>query len=983
MSLLLVAVLTTPAAAGPAIDFERQIAPLLRERCVSCHGPDKQKGGLRLDTRAHAFRGGDGGPVLVPSKPEFSELYRRIVSTEASQRMPPGKKPLSAAEIDLLRRWLAAGASWPQQPGEAVAQDRRLDHWAWQPVRPVAPPTVATPARLHNPIDAFIVTTLRQRGLRQAPEADRRTLIRRVMFDLVGLPPTPEEVAAFETDPDPRAYEKLVDRLLASPAHGERWARHWLDIAHYADTHGFERDQRRDHAWRYRDWVIQALNADLPYDRFLRDQLAGDVLRPDDPDAVAATGFLAAGPWDFVGQAETPSPVLKRQARADDLDDMVTQVMTATCGVTIHCARCHDHKLDPISQREYYSLWAVFAGVKRGNRPLSRGDVERLAQRRATLEQQLTHLRRELNQAKGQGWSLADIVGGGDGTGSGKPGLGIDPRTGKPQSAKRGFLDGAETDRFVRSTVRYVDGVVIPRGGDAAVPISSTGLVVRKVPRTSGRAWDAIRNGAVNSQFSTKLGGIDFAEAGQTLLGLHANAAITFDLSELRKAGLPDALKLRGVVGYFGQTPRKGASVQVLVDGAVRFERLEIGRDDGLFDLEVPLPPSARFLTLMATDAGNDIGHDQLGFGNLRLESAAPGKPADAARIEQLTRKRDAVQQELARLSEPAQVYAVVSETPPTVHVLTRGNPEQPRDLVTPGTISCVSGLKSPLGDATLPEGERRVRLAQWITDPVNPLTRRVIVNRLWQHHFGAGLVDTPSDFGLGGGAPSHPELLDWLAGELGRDWSLKRLHRLICLSATYRQASVVNDAQARGIDASNRLLWRQNPRRLDAESLRDAVLAVSGSLNRTMGGPGYRDFDYKEEYAPVYTYIVADRPELWRRSIYRFVVRTTPHQFLTTLDCPDPANLTPTRSVTTTALQALALLNDAFMVRQAGELATRVRAEAGESAPAQVRQLFARVLGRAPSADEEQAASGVLSRHGLAALSRFLLNANEFVTID
>ncbi|MFO0926238.1 MAG: DUF1553 domain-containing protein [Gemmataceae bacterium] len=813
-------------------------------------------------------------------------------------------------------------------------------------------------------------------------------MIRRLSFDLLGLPPTPAEVDAFIADARPDAYERLVDRLLASPAYGERWARHWLDVAHYADTHGFERDQRRDHAWRYRDWVIAALNGDLPYDQFLRDQLAGDVLRPDDPDAVAATGFLAAGPWDFVGQAETPSPVLKRLARADDLDDMVTQVMTAACAVTIHCARCHDHKLDPISQREYYGLWAVFAGVKRGNRPVSAGEVQRVAARRAELERTLTETRRELARLRGRGWSLADIVGGGDGSGSGKANAGIDPLTGKPQEARRGFLDGAAVNRFMRSTVRFVDGVVIPDGGASGqVPITSTGLVARGVPRTAGRAWDAIRNGPVNSTFSTRLGGIDFAGPEHTLLGLHANAAITFDLAAMRKAGLPAEVRLRSTAGYFGQTPRNGASLHILLDGVIRFERRGIGRDDGLIDIDLLIPANARFLTLMATDAGNDIGHDQIGFGDIRLDPVKPAVAADDAALARLTRQRDAAQKGLASLPEPGQVYAVVSEPPPVVHVLARGNPEQPREPAPPAALACLPGLKPDLGTTRPREGERRAALARWITDPSNPLTRRVIVNRLWQHHFGTGLVDTPSDFGLGGGTPSHPELLDWLADRLLRDnWSLKTIHRLICTSAAYRRASASPDKALlanQAVDASNRLLWRQNPRRLDAESVRDAVLTASGTLIRTAGGPGYRDFDYQEEYAPVYSYVPADRAELWRRSVYRFVVRTTPHPFLTTLDCPNPANLTPTRSVTTTALQALALLNDAFMLRQAGHLAARVRADAGERPEEQVRRAFALTLARSPSPAEHRAAVALLGRHGLPALCRFLLNANEFVSID
>ena len=759
--------------AAESIDFEKQIRPLLHEHCVSCHGPAKQKSALRLDARSFAFQGGKSGPVIVPDKSKESELFRRVSSKESDERMPPGEKSLSSTQIELLKRWIEEGAKWEETPADlAAASDKRLKHWAWQPIPKISVPLTNDPAS-RNEIDHFIAEKLKQKGLAFSPEADRKTLIRRLSFDLLGVPPTPEEVRDFVANTDPLAYEKLLDRMLASPRYGERWARHWLDIAHYADTHGFERDQRRDHAYRYRDWVIQALNRDQPYDQFLRDQIAGDVLHPDDRNAVIATGFLAAGPWDFVGQAETPSPVLKRLARADDLDDMVTQVLTATCGVTINCARCHDHKLDPIPQKDYYRLWSVFAGVKRGNRSVSLMEEKRIAEKRTRLEGELRETRSKLAKLRGTGGSLSDVVGGGD-----------------------------------------------------------------------------------------------------------------------------------------------------------------------------------------------DMG--------------------TKSEIDQLTKLQTTLEKDLASLVEPAKVYAVLSETPPEIKLLARGDTENPKDSVSPGSISCLSNLKADFGSNSLTDGERRIAFANWVTDPTNPLTRRVIVNRLWHHHFGTGLVETPSDFGLGGGMPSHPELLNWLAERLLQEkWSQKAMHRLICLSRTYRQVSLLREGEERRLDMSNRLCWRQNSRRVDAESLRDAVLSVSGKLNLSMYGPGYRDFDYKEEYAPVYTYITADRPELWRRSIYRFAVRTTPHQFLTTLDCPNPANLSPTRSVTTTALQSLALLNDDFMLKQAGYFAARVQNEVGDQREKQITRAFELAFGRAPSADEMKAAEPLVLKHGLAQLCRFLLNANEFVSVD
>ena len=980
---------TAIQAADPAtrpVTFE-SVAAILEHRCLRCHSHDKPKGDLSLATREALLRGGESGPAIKPGDPDQSRLIEAI--TGAKPEMPAEGVPLTKVEVDRLRQWIAAGAVWPESVVLKEKTSDGRDWWAYQPVKRPVIPVADHFSGIRNEIDLFIRLRLHERGLTSAPEADRRTLIRRLSFDLRGLPPDPDEIDKFVNDPDPLAYENLVDRMLESPQFGERWARHWLDIAHYADTHGFERDQRRDNAWRYRDWVIRALNSDKPYDQFLRDQIAGDVLRPEDPDAIVAAAFLAAGPWDFVGQAETPSPVLKRLARADDLDDLVTQVMTACCAVTINCARCHDHKLDPISQREYYGLWAVFAGVKRGDREVSAAEVRDLATRKQALNAELQQIRLKQARQTGRHRDLADIVGGGDGLGTGRPGAGIDPITGGPQSAKRGFLEGAKPNLFAKSSVNFIDGVVIPDLSPEGTQVTSTGIKVMKPPRTSGQVWDAIRNGPVNSQFSTKLDGIDYAADGHSLLSLHANVAITFDLAALRKVGTSAEMKFTATAGYFGQTSKAGASFYVYLDGELKESRKNIGRDDGGIAVEVALPATSRFLTLMATDGGNGISHDQICFADPWLIPAQPPVLSDDEQAEQsrLAARRAELEAELKAFPVPARVYGAIAETPPPVKVQLRGDPERTADEVSPTAISCVSGLNSELGAATSTDAERRRAFADWVASPANPLTRRVIVNRLWHHHFGIGIVETPSDFGVGGSLPSHPELLDWLAEELrDQKWSLKAIHRLICTSATYRQQSLIGTGpgqrRAVEIDAGNRLLWRQNPRRLDAESVRDATLTVSGKLNATMFGPGYRDFEYQEEYAPVYRYITPDEPGLWRRSIYRFVVRTTTHQFLTTLDCPSPANLVPARNTTTTALQSLALLNNDFMLRQSEYFAERIQSEANADDNA-VRRAFLHAFGRLPSDIEAKAAQSLIQSRGLTPFCRMLLNANEFIYVD
>ena len=967
ISLLLLAV----ASLGAAVDFDREIRPLLQERCVECHGSKKVKANLRLDAKMHAVKGGESGPAFVAGNPAKSLLFDRITTQDAETKMPPKGEPLTSAQTEKVRQWIAEGAVWPENAADQAARrDPRLDHWSVQPLR--------KDFGTAKSVDDFVSARLKVAGLRMSPEADRRTLIRRLSFDLHGLPPSPERVEAFVRDDSPDAYAKLVDELLASPRYGERWARHWLDIAHYADTHGFERDQLRPNAWRYRDYVVASLNTDKPYDRFIREQIAGDVLTPADPEAIVATGFLAAGPWDFVGQVETKSDMLKRAARAGDLDDMVTQVVTSTMAVTMNCARCHDHKLDPITQREYYGLWAIFAGVKREDRHVDPKEQVRYDREKAVLEQRLTELRSDIARLSGEGFALASLL---------PVGTGIDRSNGEITKKEQHYLRDIRANVLQRvAKVPGVLGVFLP-DGKADIKVDDR-TVLKGLPKTSGYAWDTIANRPLQGQRTTKLDGIDYAAKGRTLLGLHANGGITFDLEKIRRlSGIREG-RLTGVVGFGASetAAETKADLTVFVDDQIKFQRLRLRKKETVA-LDVPIPADARTLTLVATDGGDGIGSDLLFIGDPKLEPTAKESQlssADAERLKSLRAEAKAADAAVKQLKAPAMVYAAAPQKEvPVIKVNRRGNPEDLGEEVTPTAFGWVKHAPPGLGGNDRPEGERRHAFAEWITHPDNPLTRRTIVNRLWHHHFGQGIVTTPSDFGLGGDRPSHPELLDWLAEELRRnDWRLKPVHRLIVTSATYRQSSLAQDPKAAGLDSSNRLLWRQNPRRLDAESLRDAVLAVSGKLDLTMGGPGFKDFDYVEAYAPIYNYVSPDKPELWRRSIYRFVVRTTPHTFMAALDCPDPANLTPARNRTTTATQALALSNNEFMLRQSRHLATRVENEGGPGV-AGIDRAFILAFQRPPTASERQAAVSLVNEQGLFALCRALLNANEFAYLD
>lgn len=962
------------AGQGDGGAVAEQVRALFSSRCRECHGPDSQEGGLRLDIDPR--RADETVAVVVAGSRGASALHDRVTSTDPDRRMPPRGKALSAEEIELVGAWIDAGAAWP----EGTWRDPRLDHWAWQPVvRPDVPGSAVGAAA----IDAFVAARLTESGLAPAPEADRRALIRRASFDLVGLPPTPEEVAAFEADPAPDAFERLVDRLLASPAHGERWARHWLDVAHYADSHGYERDQLRPHAWRYRDWVIDALNADKQYDAFLREQVAGDVIAPDDPAAVVASAFLVAGPWDFVGQVETQSAALRRQARADDLDDMLTQVMAAACGVTINCARCHDHKLDPIPQRDYTALAALLSGVTRGDRPVSPAAVAARDSRRRELEEMIRAATADVHALAGAPVDLADIVGGGDGSGNGVKGAGIDPRSGVARDrTPLSFLEGIEANRPVPGPSPLVAAVLVP-DGNGLVRFTVDGDPIDGIPPTARQGWDAIRNGPVNAQASTTTAGIDHATAGHAILGLHANAAITFDLAAIRARHPASSRHFRAVVAYGGRAEPAGAEFAVYLDG-VRVAQGRLDQASPGEPLDILLPDEARHLTLVATDGGDGIGHDQIWFGDPRIEGT-PFRPVDEPALAAARARFETLRQELAALPETETVYGPVVQPPPPVQLLVRGDPEKPSGEIPPGLPGWIAvPVTNPLADAG--DGQRRRALAEWITDRANPLTPRVIVNRLWHHHFGTGLVDTPSDFGTGGGRPSHPALLDWLAAELvDHGWSLKHIHRLICTSKTWRQRShgVPGAAAGMAVDSGNRLLWRMSPRRLDAESYRDAVLAVSGTLDPARGGPGFRDFRVTEAYAPIYETIPVDRSELRRRSIYRCVVRGTPDVFLTTLDCPNPANLAPVRPRTTTALQSLAILNNDFTLRHAEAWAERLRRESGDRPADQVRLGFQLGFGRDPDREEAAAGEALVAQTGLVQLCRMMLAANEFSAID
>lgn len=805
-------------------------------------------------------------------------------------------------------------------------------HWAFQPVKRFAAPTGA------NPIDAFVSAKLKEKGLTLSPEADRRTLIRRLKFDLLGLPPTPEEVEAFVNDKDVNAYEKLVGRYLASPHYGERWARHWLDCVRFAESHGFEMNQPRPNAYHYRDYVIKSLNDDKPYDQFVREQLAGDALGAD-----AATGFLVAGASD---QVKSPDPVLTANQRADELHDIIGTTASTFLGLTVACSRCHDHKFDPIPQQDYYQFKAVFAGVQHGERTVRDGNEATRKLHAGKLKADLADVEARLAALE----PLADPIA-------------TEPR--RPPVSARG-----STERFRPTQAKYVRFAVF-QTTDAEPCIDELSVF------TSGKE-------PVN--VALKSSGAKATSSGN-LPGFSDKHRLEF---------INDGITGNNRSWISGTKGRGWVKIEFAEVAAV--DRVTWARDrDGVFPdrlairYRIDLSVDGETWNVVAS-SDDRVAYDPR---NAFLAPDAPPAltPAQRTAWQKLSQSAAELRKQLTDLTRGAMAYVGRMTAPEATFRLHRGDATKPREAVAAGGLSEVGPKLAIPADATDPQ--RRLALAKWIASAENPLTARVIVNRLWQHHFGVGIVDTPSDFGLNGGKPTHPELLDWLATELvnpdrkvggdaaePKSWSLKHIHRLIVLSATYRQASA-GRPDGLATDAQSRLLWRYPPRRVEAEALRDAVLFVSGKLDLAMGGPGFDLFEPNTNYVRVYTPKKEFGPAEFRRMVYQHKPRMQLDDTFGAFDCPDAGQIAPRRNVSITPLQALNLLNSGFMLQQAGYFADRVEKDVGKDRLTQVKRVFALAFQRNPSDKELTAATKLATDHGLAALCRAVLNANEFVFLD
>ncbi|HEX6987199.1 MAG TPA: PSD1 and planctomycete cytochrome C domain-containing protein [Planctomycetaceae bacterium] len=954
------------SAEGPAVEFERDVLPILKARCFECHDAAKQTAGYRLDVRAVALRGGESGEAgIVPGKSGESELIRRVTSDDEFTVMPPEGERLSEREVAVLKAWIDGGAAWP----DALAGDdpRTSDHWAFNPpVRP-EPPAVKDEARVRNAIDRFVLARLEAEGLSPSDEADKITLIRRLYLDLIGLPPAPEEIDAFLADESPDAYRNLVDRLLASPHYGERWGRFWLDGARYADSDGYEKDKPR-FAYFYRDWVIDALNRDLPYDRFVIEQIAGDLLPNPTQDQLVATGFLRNSMINEEGGVDP------EQFRMEAMFDRMDALGKSVLGLTIQCAQCHNHKFDPMTQEEYYGLFAFLNNCHEANIAVYTDEEQKVRdaifarvreieadlksrtpdwpQKMAAWEEAVRGdqpewriVRPELDSSGGQKHYLLD-----DGS--------ILAAGYAPTKHTTEFTVTTDLPEVTAVRLELLNDPNLPRGGPGRSIYGLMALTEFRVvagPADGSAAPQEVKIASVTADANPAekpLEPIFDDRSGKTRVTGPASYAI--DGKDETAWGID-------VGNGRSNVPRKAVFV---FEQPIRFEKeakltLRLTQNHGGWNSD--------------DNQNNNLGRFRFGV------TGAPGATADPLPAD----VREIVTSVPADRRTPEQTEAVFSYWRTTVpdfaaanaeiESLWQGHPRgttqlvlQERDERRPTHLLKRGDFLSPvkplephvpafLHDLPADAPATRLTFAEWLVDRDSPTAARAIVNRVWQQYFGIGIVETSEDLGVQAAEPSHPELLDWLAVEfMDRGWSLKELHRLIVSSATYRQSSRVTPALL-ARDPYNRLLARGPRLRVEGEVVRDIALAASGLLNPEVGGPSV--------YPPLPEFLllppVSYGPKSWpfsqgadkyRRAMYTFRFRSLPYPVLDTFDSPPGNTSCVRRTRSNTPLQALVSLNEPVFMDCARSLALKTVAEGGSNEQDRLTYAFRRCVGRAPT---------------------------------
>ena len=942
-----------PEASSRSIDFGVDVEPLLKAHCHRCHGAKRQKGGLRLDSRELLLTGGDSGPVVVPGKSAASDLVARVAGVDPETAMPPGDKRLSDEEVGVLRAWIDQGVKWSE--GAAVATRVESDHWAFQPLGESSPPAVKDRAWVRNPIDAFVLNRLEGRSIQPSPEARRATLLRRLSLDLTGLLPTPEEVLGFTSDERPDAYERVVERLLSSSHFGERWGRHWLDLARYADSDGYEKDNPRPHAWRYRNWVIDTINADLPFDEFTLEQLAGDLLPGSTLDQKIATGFHRNTLTNTEGGTD------QEEFRVKATVDRANTTASVWLGLTLGCAQCHSHKYDPISQREYYGMFAFFNTLKEINvaaaLPTETAEYERVKAiheaAQAQLDAAVAAVDRGALSERQRAWETridelveweairpASVSSDSDAT-----------LTVQPDASVLASGDIPSRDIYTLKAETRLTGIqafqleLLPheslpaqgpgRGADGKFVLTEIEIEVTPLAESADGKEPKPEKVVVRKAVATE--SLPEFDVSNTIDGNRRSGWSVKPHSGKRQVVV---LTLEEGVGFEGGTRLTVALRQRRKGGMIGRFRLSL----------INVPEVDRVLpSAVAPIAAKPIGK--------RTASETTTLSGYYRSVDPEVVKLQRVADDHAKQAPPpppTMAQTLVEHTPRrSTRVLVRGDFLRPGVEVGAQTLSVLHQFRSR---SDVPD---RVDLVNWLMHPENPLTSRVTVNRIWQRLFGVGLVDTPDDFGVRGSEPSHRELLDWLAREFMRNgWGVKRMIRFIVGSATYRQSSSVRD-DLEEVDSKNRLLARQNRYRLEAELVRDVYLAASGLLARHLGGrsvypplpQGVTQLGYGRRKWPE-----SEGADRYRRGLYIFFQRTVPYPMLTTFDAPESNVTCIERRRSNTPLQALTLLNDPVFHECAKSLGARVDEQAQGDVSAGVRQLYLLAVGRRPSEGEAAA---------------------------
>ena len=897
----------SPSATSYSVDFEQDILPILEAECLDCHGPDKQKSEIRVDQRASLLKGGDIGlPSIVPGDSNASFLIEVINGSDPDMMMPPKGSPLSPEEVKLFEDWINAGAEWPGQMDQVL--EEKTEHWSYLPVER---PKVAVGDSI-NPIDAFLNAKLAEEGIEANEPADAVSLAKRVSVLLTGMIPTPEKVKDFEADfvvDRDEAYAALVDELMASPHFGERWAQHWLDVIRWAETNGSEANLYRKNAWIYRDYVVRAFNEDIPYDQFIKEQLAGDQFGVGE-----ATGFLVAGPHvPAATVGREPSAI--RQARADRIDEIMSTVGASMMGVTVSCARCHNHKFDPISITDYYAMSAVFQGVEFGGRYPEFAEDHPRRQRALEIYPKVFAQRAILreNSAWEEDWG------------------GFKELQFAEQKTKALRID------FDWPNVSLDELEVFgPSDYNENLALARLGTILKEDESIADKR-NPLKN-ANDGKFGTMAWRVKAPKESGKKPWVEIHFPEEQSVNRFRYSSNRE---------YYFET-----------------DYLSQGKGGGLPSLKV------------------SVLQDDGGWKTIAGSKAASERMAGSAKLKEAS---DELHRLIGLLTEEGPRHAFVghfTEMPNKTHVMHRGSPENLRDEVEPAGFALMDGDLGLSSETSDPQ--RRLAFAEWLTAPDHPLTSRVMVNRIWHHLFGSGIVATGSDFGLAGAAPSHPELLDWLAAEFVdptqaevAPWSNKAMIRLIVMSDAFKRSSLP-DEESLALDGSSRSLWRFPPQRVAAEVIRDGILLASGKLNAEPGGRSFRIHNVKKTYAQ-WEVIDNHGAETWRRMLYQERMRRVDDKMFTAFDFPDCGQVKDKRPVSTTPLQALNLMNSNFVVEQSKFIAERAQNESGGDKKAAVKRAFELILLRLPDAEELAASQSIAESNGLPIVCRSLINSNEF----